>query len=119
MFIHSSWRNKYDKERIFERIRREYAIGKKIPNSVRSGFSKNVLPTLEKYVFGIILCGILYIVGSVGLKALAVNVFVGLFVNYFVLFAVLRWICSLYMPINSTNKKSFNLKREGDRHNEI
>ena len=103
---------------IFEKIRSEYALGKKIPNSVRSGFNKNVLTTLEKYVFGLVFCGVLYIVGSVGLKELAVNVFVGLFVNYLILFAILRGVCALYMPINSTNKKSFNLKREGKR-NEI
>ena len=103
---------------IFEKIRKEYSLGKKIPNSVKSGFNKNVLPTLEKYIFGLIFSAVLYIVGSVGLKAFAVNVFVGLFVNYFVLFAILRGICALYMPINSTNKNSFNLKREG-KYNEI
>ena len=103
---------------IFEKIKSEYALGKKIPNSVKSGFNKNVLPTLEKYIFGLVFCAVLYIVGSVGLRAVAVNVFVGLFVNYFILFAVLRWVCSLYMPINSTNNKRFNLKREGKR-NEI
>lgn len=100
---------------IFEKIRSEYAIGKKIPNSVKSGFNKNVLPTLEKYVFGLIFSAVLYIVGSVGLRAFAVNVFVGLFVNYLILFAILRGICALYMPINSTNKNSFNLKREEGR----
>lgn len=97
---------------IFEKIRSEYAVGKKIPNSVRSGFKKNVLPTLEKYVFGIIFFAIFYIVGSVGLKTFAVCAFVGLFVNYFILFAILRGIVALYIPINSTNKKAYNLKRE-------
>ena len=103
---------------IFEKIRSEYAVGKKIPNSVKSGFNKNDMPTLEKYIFGLVFSAVLYIVGSVGLRALAVNIFVGLFVNYLILFAILRGICALYMPINSTNKKSFNLKREG-KHDEI
>ncbi len=103
---------------IFEKIRFEYSVGKKIPNSVRSGFKKNVLPTLEKYVFGLIFCAILYIVGSVGLKAFAVCAFVGLFVNYFILFVILRGIIALYIPINSTNKDAYNLKREAVK-NEI
>ena len=101
---------------VFEKIRSEYALGKKIPNSIRSGFKKNLLPTLEKYVFGLLFTSVLYIVGSVGLKAFAVSLFVGLFVNYFVLFVALRGSCILYMNINATNKKAYNLKREAVKH---
>jgi len=98
---------------IFERIKKEYSAGKKIPNSVTSGFKKNVLPTLDKYVFVLIMCAILYIVGFAPLKALAVNLFIGLFVNYFILYVVLRGLCNIYLPINSTKKSLYNLKREG------
>lgn len=98
---------------IFERIRKEYAIGKKIPNSVNSGFKKNVLPTLERYVFVLIVCAIMFIVGTPALKAIAVTLFIGLFVNYFTLFACLFGICKIYLPINSTKKQYYNLKREG------
>ena len=98
---------------IFEQIRKEYSAGKKIPNSVTSGFKKNVLTVLEKYVFVLLLSAVFYIVGFTPLKTIAVNVFVGLFVNYFTLFVVLRGLCKIYLPINSTNKKLYNLKREG------
>ena len=101
---------------VFEKIRSEYALGKKIPNSIRSGFKKNVLPTLEKYVFGLLFCAVLYIVGTVALKAFAVSLFIGLFVNYFVLFVALRGSCVLYMNVNPTNKKAYNLKREAVKH---
>lgn len=101
---------------VFEKIRSEYALGKKIPNSIRSGFKKHVLPTLEKYVFGLLFAAVLYIVGSVALKAFAVSLFVGLFVNYFVLFVALRGSCVLYMNVNPTNKKAYNLKREAVKH---
>lgn len=103
---------------IFELIRKEYSVGKKIPNSVNSSFKKSLLPTLEKYVFVLLLVAVFYIVGFASLKAIAVNIFVGLFVNYFILFVVLRGLCKLYLPINSTNKKLYNLKREGVK-NEI
>ena len=101
---------------VFEKIRSEYALGKKIPNSIRSGFKKNVLPTLEKYVFGLLFCAVLYIVGTVALKAFAVSLFIGLFVNYFVLFVALRGSCVLYMNVNPTNKKAYNLNREAVKH---
>ena len=103
---------------IFEKIRIEYSSGKKIPNSVMSGFKKNLLTTLEKYVFVLILAAVFFIVGFTPLKTIAVNVFVGLFVNYFTLFVVLRGLCKIYLPINSTNKKLYSLKREGSK-NEI
>ncbi|MBQ9792369.1 MAG: hypothetical protein IJW32_01300 [Clostridia bacterium] len=104
---------------IFEKIRSEYASGKKIPNSIQSGFKKNVLPVLERYIFLLIVCAVMFIVGSTALKAIAVNVFVGLFVNYFTLFVSLRGLCALYLPLNATNKKLYNLKRGGDVKHEI
>lgn len=103
---------------IFEKIRQEYNVGKKIPNSVRSGFKKNLLPTLEKYIFGLVFAVVLFIVGSVGLKAFAVSVFVGLFVNYFILFVVLRGLSNYYITINPTKKDLYNLNREA-RKDEI
>lgn len=101
---------------IFEKIRSEYASGKKIPNSIQSGFKKNVLPILERYVFLLIVCAVMFIVGSTALKAIAVNVFVGLFVNYFTLFVSLRGLCALYLPLNATNKNLYNLKRGEIKH---
>lgn len=103
---------------IFEKIRKEYASGKKIPNAIRAGFKKNVLPTLEKYSFLLILLAVCYIVGTQGIKHMACVLFVGLFVNYFTLFVMLRGVCACYMVLNSTKKGLYNLKREAVR-NEI
>lgn len=103
---------------IFERVRYEYSLGKKIPNSVTSAFRKKTMPILEKYVFLVILCAVFYIVGPISFKAFAVSLFVGLFVNYFTLFVALRGTCMSYININATRKKLYNLKREAT-HNEI
>lgn len=96
---------------IYEKIRSEYASGKKIPNSVMSGFKKNLLPTLEKYAFLLIPSAICYITASQAVKHFAVVLFVGLFVNYFVLFVALRGMCKLSINLNSTKKKLYNLTR--------
>ena len=103
---------------IFERIRFEYKQGKKIPNSVMSAFRNKTLKTLEKYLFVVILCAVLYLVGGAGLKYFAVATFIGMFVNYFVLFVALRGTCYSYININSTRKTFYNLKREVEK-NEI
>ncbi len=97
---------------VFEKIKKEYAIGKKIPNAVTSGFKKTVLPILEKYCFLLVASAIFYLVGIAGLKTFAVSLFIGLFVNFFTLFVVTRGLCKIYLPINSSNKKLYNLKRE-------
>ena len=96
----------------FEKIKKEYAIGKKIPNAVTSGFRKTILPTLEKYCFLLVACAILYLIGIAGLKNFAVSLFIGLFVNFFAIYVVTRGLCKIYLPINSSNKKLYNLKRE-------
>jgi preprotein translocase subunit SecD len=103
---------------IFEKIKAEYASGKRIPNSVTSGFKKSVLSVLERYVFLLILCVVGYIVGSSAIKAFSVALFIGLFVNYFVLFVVLKGMSSSYLVVNSTDRKAYNFKRQEVR-NEI
>jgi len=97
---------------IFERVRQEYALGKKITNSVQTAFRKKVLPTLERYVFLLLFCAVAYITGSSAIGAFVVALFVGLFVNYFVLFVALKGMSSSYLVINSTKKTYYNLKRE-------
>ena len=97
---------------IFEKIRAEYRSGKKIPNSVMTGFRKNLLTILEKYVFLLILSAVLFILGGASVKSFAICLFVGLFVNYFVLFVVLRGTSYSYTVVNSIKKSLYNLKRE-------
>lgn len=103
---------------IFEKVRKEYAIGKKIPNSVASGFRKNLLPILEKYVFVLLITIVFFIIGNVSLKYFATSLFIGLFVNYFTLFVACNGLCRNLLPLNSTNKNLYNLKR-GAKKNEI
>ena len=100
----------------FEKIKKEYAIGKKIPNAVTSGFRKTILPTLEKYCILLVACGVFYLVGVGGLKSFAVSLFIGLFVNFFTIYVVTRGLCKILLPINSSNKKLYNLKREATKN---
>ena len=98
--------------RIFERVREEYNYGKRIPNSVQSAFKKNVIPTLERYGFLLILAIVVFLVGTPALKHFAFVLFLGLFVNYFTLFVPFRGLSLLYTNINGTKKGLYNLRRE-------
>lgn len=108
----------FDMVEIFKTMKKEYSIGKKLPNAVPSAFRKNIMKVLEKYIFILIASAVLYLVGSSALKAFAVPVFVGLFVNFFVLFVVLRGTMLSYSVINSTKANHYNFKREVEK-NEI
>lgn len=103
---------------IFEKVREEYSLGKKIPNSVTSAFKKNVLPCLERFAILAIMCIIVFLTGIMGLRYMSFALLVGLFVDYFVLFVVLRGLCSLYLPINSTKRAYYNLEKREARDND-
>ncbi len=99
----------------FEKIKKEYIMGKKIPNAVTSGFRKTILKTLEQYCILLVVSAIFYLVGIAGLKTFAVSLFIGLFINFFTIYVVTRGLCKIYLPINSSNKKLYNLKREATK----
>ncbi len=97
---------------IFEGVREEYAVGKRIPNSVSSAFRKSIINTLEKSIFLLLFAAVLFIVGTVAFQAFAAALFVGLIVNFFVVFVALRGMCLSYTVVNSTKRTYYNLKRE-------
>ncbi len=104
---------------VFERIRKEYYSGKKIPNSVMSGFKKTIRPTLETHIITLVLCFATYFVGVKAFSDLSVSLFIGLFVSYFTVFVVLRGFAKLFLTIDSTHPKTYNLKKREGKKNEI
>ena len=104
---------------VFERIRKEYASGKKIPNSVMSGFKRSIRPTLETHIILLVLCFATYFVGVKAFSNLAVSLFIGLFVSYFTVFVIIRGFAKLYLTIDSVHPKTYNLKKREGKKNEI
>ena len=104
---------------VFEKFRKEYASGKKIPNSVMSGFKKSIRPTLETHIILLVLCFATYFVGVKAFSDLAVSLFIGLFVSYFTVFVIIRGFAKLYLTIDSVHPKTYNLKKREGKKNEI
>lgn len=104
---------------VFEKIKKEYYSGKKIPNSVMSGFKKTIRPTLETHIILLVLCFATYFVGVKAFSDLAVSLFIGLFVSYFTVFVVLRGFAKLFLTIDSIHPKTYNLKKREGKKNEI
>ena len=97
---------------IFERIKDEYKIGKKIPASVKAGFEKAMSAILDGNITTIIAAVVLYILGTGAIKGFAITLLLGIFVSMFTGLFVTRKLINMYLPLNSTNAKPYKLKRE-------
>ncbi len=104
---------------VFEKIKKEYYSGKKIPNSVMSGFKKTIRPTLETHIILLVLCFATYFVGVKAFSDLVVSLFIGLFVSYFTVFVALRGFAKLFLTIDSIHPKTYRLKKREGKKNEI
>ena len=99
---------------VFERIKEEYASGKKIHMSVNSGFKNAFSAILDSNVTTIIASVVLYILGTSTIKGFAITLFFGILISMFTSLVVTRSLLKTYLPINSTNPKWYKLKRDKD-----
>lgn len=97
---------------IFERIREEYASGKKIPLAVKSGFKRAFWPIFDSNITTIFTSIILYILGTASIKGFAITLLLGIILSMFTSLVVTRFFVKSYLPLNSTNAKHLRLHRE-------
>lgn len=96
---------------IFERIKDEYASGKKIPLAVKNGFKKAFWPIFDSNITTIFASIILYILGTASIKGFALTLLIGVVLSMFSTLVVTRFLTKWYLPFNSTNAKRLRLKR--------
>ena len=97
---------------IFERIRNEYAIGKKIHLACRGGFKRALWTILDSH-FLIILVGIfIWIFAPATLKCFAITLLIGTLLSMFSSLVMTRYFVNIYLPINSTKAKRLHLYRD-------
>ncbi len=96
---------------IFERIKDEYASGKKIPLAVKNGFKKAFWPIFDSNITTIFASIILYILGTASIKGFALTLLLGIVLSMFSTMVVTRFLVKWYLPLNSTNAKKLKLKR--------
>lgn len=96
---------------IFEKIREEYAIGKKIHLSCKGGFKKALWTILDSHFMLIIALVFVWIFAPAAFKGFAIILLVALLLSMFSSLALTRYFVHIYLPINSTNPKKLNLKR--------
>ncbi|MEG1751577.1 MAG: hypothetical protein RR140_01620 [Clostridia bacterium] len=97
---------------IFEKIRKEYEYGKKLPLACKAGF-KNAIPTIADFGgISLIASLIFWIATTGGAKSFGVSLFIGTAVMLFTTLIITRWFIKLYLPLNSTNAGKLKFKKE-------
>lgn len=97
---------------IFERIKEEYASGKNISTSFRVGFKKSIAAILDANITTVIAALVLSVFGTGSVQGFAVVLLIGVVISLFTSLVVARGLLKNYLPLNSTNAKILNLKRE-------
>ncbi len=103
---------------IFERIKDEYASGKKVPLAVKNGFKRAFWPIFDSNITTIFASIILYVLGTASIKGFALTLLLGVVLSMFSTLVVTRFLVKWYLPLNSTNVKRLRLKRSKYLHNE-
>ncbi|MBP3344764.1 MAG: hypothetical protein J6K97_00990 [Clostridia bacterium] len=97
---------------IFERIREEYALGKKIHISCKSGFKKSLWPILDSHIMIALASIFVWIFAPATFKVFGIALLVGAVVSVFASLVLTRYFVNLYLPINSTKANKLHLYRD-------
>lgn len=97
---------------IFERIKEEYALGKKIPNAFSTGFKRSVSAILDGNITTIIAAFVLLLLGTGSVKGFAMVLLIGIIVSLFTTLVVQKSLLNMYLTFNSTNGKRLSLSKE-------
>ena len=97
---------------VFEKIKEEYALGKKIHLSCKGGQKKALWPIFDSHVMIMLASIFVWIFAPYSMKCFAITIFFGSIVSLFISLALLRWFIKLYLPINSTKAYKMHLYRD-------
>ncbi len=97
---------------IFERMKDEYKLGKKIPVAVENGFKKGLVTILDSNITTLIACLVLYIFGTGTIQSFAITLAIGIVISMFTALVLTKVFCKWYLHLNSKNPKKLNFKRE-------
>ena len=97
---------------VFERIREEYATGKRIEGSIKTGFKRATPSILDSNITTIIAAIILWIFGTGSIQGFAITLLIGLVLSVFNSLVLSRGFFAIYYPFNSTKANRYGLARE-------
>ena len=99
---------------VFEKIKKEYSLGRKIPLAIKLGFKQSLFEIVDICSLGAIASVVLYLIGATGLKSFAVTLLVGSVLAIVSSLLLTKLFTFWYLPINHTNEKHLALKKEAN-----
>lgn len=97
---------------IFRRFREEYAAGRTIIAASHSALNRAAAPVLDLHIVVAVLAFGLWLFGGPVVKSFGLVLLAGAAISLFGSMAVTRLLFRLFLPINSTSEKFYNVKRE-------
>ncbi len=97
---------------IFERIKEEFGVGKRIAPAIRTGFKKSLSAILDSNITTIGVALILMLLGTATIRGFATTLLLGIVLSMFTSLVVTRGLLNMYYPVNSTKPSLYGLKRE-------
>lgn len=97
-----------------EKIRKEYANGKKMPGSFKAGMNKSIFPILDMNIIPVIFGLLLFWLGNLQVKSFGFIITIGFAVNLFTSLLLTRGLLNTYLTYNSTKPAKVNFKREAN-----
>lgn len=95
-----------------EKIRKEYANGKKLPGSFKAGMNKSIFPILDLNILPTLFGLLLLWWGNLAVKSFGFIIFIGFAVNMFTSLLLTRGLLNTYLTYNSTKPNKIGFKRE-------
>lgn len=97
---------------VFEKIKEEYAIGKKIHLSCKGGFKKALWPIIDSHAVVGLIALFIWVIAPASMKCFGITLIIGDLLSLFTSLALLRGFVKNYLSINSTKPKRLRLYRD-------
>ncbi len=97
---------------IFEKMRDEYKLGKKIHLSCKGGFKRSLWTILDLNAILILASIFIWVLAPSSLKCFAITIILGSLISIFISLALLRWFVNIYLEINSSKPKRIGFYRD-------
>ena len=97
---------------LFEKIKEEYAMGKKIHLSCKGGFKRALWTILDSHFIVILTALLTWIFAPAMLKGFGISMILGALLSMFVSLVLMRLFVKNYLRINSSKAKKLGLYRD-------
>ena len=97
---------------IFERIKEEFSLGKRLNLAIKTGFKKGLPAIIDSNITTFIACIVLMIFGTGSIQGFAITLFIGVAVSMFSALVITRGLINMYYPLNMSKPQYYALNRE-------